>query len=194
MPAENTILELLQIVLLITFLGVTGMYLILAVVNRRRLDGVLVAVPRGLVFGVPLAPVVFAGILVAVLAAGLMAGASVSPLVIVGYVIGAVMWGAATYISTSVFVFDYGVVNGLMNRGSYLPWSWVEDYFSHDRDSSRVLYVFLYRDERGRQRRFEVLVPRSRVIEFSEFVDDILESRFTARLQRSRSRRELKGF
>lgn len=193
MPADFEILELLQIVLLITFLGVTGMFLILTVVNRRRLAGVLVSIPDGPLFGIPVAPVVFAASLLLILFAGLIAGVSVSPVVMLGYLVGAIFWGAATYASTSFFVFDYGIVHGLMNRGLYLPWSWVEDYFSHDRAGSRVRYVFLYRDERGRQRRFEVVVSRSCLVEFSEVVDDILESRFTARLQRSRSRRELKG-
>ncbi len=193
MSAEIEILKLLQIALLIAFLGVTGLFLALSVVNRRRMDGVLVSIPVGGLFGLPVRPVVFLGVLVGILVAGILSDSSVSPLLISGYIFGAILWGAATYLSTSVFVFEFGIVRGLIDRNAYLPWSRVEDYFCHDVNRRRIVYVFLFRDETGRQRRFEVLVPRSHLMEFSEVVDDILESRFTARRHRSRSRRQLKG-
>ena len=193
MPAEIKILELLQIALLAAFLGVTGLFLLLSVVNRRRLSGVLVSFPVGPVFGLPLRPIAFVVVLLGILFAAVLAGASVSPFLVAGYVVGAALWGTATYLSTSIFVFDFGLVRGLMDRDAYLPWSWVEDYFCHDGNRRVIPYVFLYRDENGRQRRFELRVPRSHLVEFSEVVDDILESRFTARRHRSRSRRQVKG-
>lgn len=193
MPAGIEILELLQVVLLVAFLAVTGLFLALAVVNRRRMHGVLVSVPMGPLFGLPVRPIAFVGVLLCILLAGILAGASISPLLLVGYVVGAALWGLATYLSTSIFVFDFGIVRGLIDRDAYLPWGIVEDYFCHEANRHRVLYVFLYRDDTGRQRRFEVRVPRLHVVEFSQVVDDILESRFTARRHRSRSRRQVKG-
>ena len=193
MLAEIEMLRLLQGALLVAFLGVTGLFLALSLVNRRRMYGVLVSVAVGPVFGLPLRPVAFVAVLLGILLAGMAAGTSVSPLLICGYILGAVLWGTATYLSTSVFVFDFGIVRGLIDRNAYLPWSRVEDYFVHEHNRRSVRYVFLFRDESGRQRRFEVRVPRSHLVEFSEVVDDILEARFTARRQRSRSRRQVKG-
>jgi hypothetical protein len=193
MLAEIEILRLLQVALLLAFLGVTGLFLTLSIVNRRRMDRVLVSVPVGGVFGVPISPILFVAVLLCVLVAGILAGSSVSPLLIFGYIVGAILWGVATQLSTSIRVFDFGIVRGLIDRNAYLPWSRVEDYFVRDPGRRCTVYVFLFRDETGRQRRFEVRVPRSHLVEFSEVVDDILESRFTARRQRSRSRRQLKG-
>ena len=122
MPAGIEILELLQIVLLVAFLVVTGLFLVLAVVNRRRMHGALVSVPMGPFFGLPLRPIAFAGVLLCILLAGVLAGASISPLLIAGYAVGAALWGLATYLSTSIFVYDFGIVRGLIDRDAYLPW------------------------------------------------------------------------
>lgn len=192
MPAEFEILSFLQIILLVVFLCVTGLFLTLTLVFRRRLLGLLISVPTGKWRGLPVRPVVFVAILLGILMAGVLAGASVSPVLVFGYLLGAGLWGVATYFSSEVFVFDAGLVVGLGDGNVHLSWSRVEDYFSHE-DKSSVLYVFLYRDERGRQRRFEVRIPKIYHVEFSEVVGDILESRFTARRRQSRIRRELKG-
>jgi len=193
MPVETDILKLLQVFLLLAFLGVTGLFLILSVIHRRRLLGVLVSVPTGTFFGIPARPVVFAAVLLAILGAGILAGATVSPFLIAGYILGAVCWGAATHISTTILVFDYGLVTGLIDRDASLLWNRVEDYFCRDKNRFQDLYVFFYRDERGKQRRFEVAVPRAYVTEFSQVVDDILETRVTARMQRRTTRRAFKG-
>ncbi len=192
MPTETEMLTLLQTGLLVVFLAVTGLFLALTIANRRRLKHVLLAVPVGRLFGVPARPAAFALIILAILAAGLLAGASVSPLLMLGYLAGAVVWGVATHMSSSVYVFQTGIVRSLIDVESYIPWTIVDDYFFRER-GRRVEFVFLHRDVGGRKGRYEVHVPRKYAVEFSEIVEDILETRFTLRLQRSRILRELKG-
>lgn len=189
MRLDAEVLGFLQVVVLYGFIGVTSLFLMLTVIHRQRIEGVILEFPTGRLFGFPLRPILFVVVLTVLFIAGIFRDFAMSPVVWIGYVVGALFWGSATFVSTSVLVTEYGLVKSLTSRRGSISWGQVEDCFMRKSPGGHR-FVFFYRDDEGRRRRFEVHVPQVYVEEFGEAVDDILDRRFRVRRRASAGRRE----
>ena len=192
MSTGPEILQFLQVVIVLGFIGVTSMFLILTVVNRHRVGGVVLEFPTGRFFGFPLRPLVFAVLVTALFVAGIFRDFAMSPVSWLGYLVGAMFWGAAAFVGTSVLVTEYELIKNLGSRRGSIAWGQVEDYFVRKSTGGRK-FTFFYRDDENRRRRFDVHVPRPYVQEFAEAVDDILDRKFRVKRTQSRSRQRLEG-
>ena len=190
MPAGNEILQFLQVVILLGFIGVTSMFLMLTVVNRHRVDGVVLEFPTGQLFGFPLKPLVFALLVTALFVAGIFRDFAMSPVSWLGYLVGAMFWGGAAFVGTSVLVTENELIKNLGSPRGSIAWGQVEDYFDR-RSAGGRRFTFFYRDDQNRRCRFDVHVPSVYVQEFAETVDDILERKFRVRRMQRRSRERL---
>ena len=167
----------LHTVLVAAFLAVTAVLLTVTVVQRIRIQDVVLTWPRLSLASVW--PVVFVGVIVLL---GVFAGNTAGPVpdwVFLGYVTGGTMWFAAVLLGTSVVVSRHGVVCGFGRREHALPWVQVTDYFEIPA-GKRTIFVFLHRTDRGPGGRLEVPVPRAEVDRFRFLVDERLEQRPSA--------------
>ncbi len=190
MSAGSEILRLLQVVIVLGFIGITSMFLMLTVVNRHRVSGVVFEFPTGRLFGFPLRPFIFALVVTVLFVAGILRDFAMSPVDWLGYLVGALFWGAASFFGTSVLVTEHGLIKNLASKRGYIAWGQVEDYFVRNSPGG-CRFTFFYRDDDNARRRFDVHVPRPYVEEFAETVDDILDRKFLARRTQRKSHERL---
>ncbi len=192
MSAGSEILDFLQVVIVLGFIGITSMFLTLTVINRHRVSGVVFEFPTGRLFGFPLRPFVFAVIVTVLFVAGIFRNFAMSPVGWLGYLVGALFWGAASFFATSVLVTESGLIKNLASKRGSISWGQVEDYFVRN-SAGGCKFTFVYRDDDNARRRFDIHVPRPYVEEFADTVDDILDRKFRVRRTQRQSHERLEG-
>ncbi len=192
MPAAADILATLHLILQVGFISVTVLLLFVTVVNRLRVRHVLLAWRTGKLLGLPLWPTVFLVAVLLFFSGALAMGQALAWTMVVGYLVGGVFWFAASLLSTSVLVTEFGLIYHPNRAGHAVAWGQVVDYF----DDNTVLparYVFFYLDPTDARRRLELKVPRSQRAAFQQIVREKLDVRFDLSVQQVYGKKALEG-
>ena len=169
MPIVRDIFQVLQILLLFGFLGLTSMVFVVTLLNRSNVRNLLLVVHRGRVGGLPILPAVFFAIVTGLFVVALVRHQPSFALLYVGYMIGGALWLASQYIGKATYVTRYGLLKSL-GSNSRVAWSQIHDCFDVKVRRGRM-FVLLYFDALGVRRRHEVFVPNSRVKAFERILD-----------------------
>lgn len=178
----------LHSILLAGFVGVTSLLLAVTVGHRLRMRQVLLAWPTGRFFGVPGWPAAFLVTVVLFMIWAPLDDRTVTPFLFAGYLVGGVFWLVSVWLASSVVVTRFGLGR---HRWS-LAWDQVSDYFTVTR-GRRQVYVFLYGDARGRQRRFELAVPARHRARFEHIVRARLDARIGPGAPQATGKKALEG-
>lgn len=179
MPPVADLIPTLHRVALFAFVGVTAVFMLVAVVNRLRLRRPLLVWRRSGAFThVPLGPSLFL-MLVAVGGGHVwLTGRPVPLAVLIGYPAGGIFWAVATWITRSVVITEYGIVRDINQGHRAVVWSQIIDYFRTTR-KEQPHFAFFYRDADGERRRLDLSVPEKHASFFREIVERKLRTRFS---------------
>ncbi len=192
MPAAADILATLHLILQVGFISVTVLLLFVTVVNRLRVRHVLPAWRTGKLLGLPLWPTVFLVAVLLFFSGALAMGQALAWTMVVGYLVGGVFWFAASLLSTSVLVTEFGLIYHPNRAGHAVAWGQVVDYFDND-TVLPARYVFFYLDPTDVRRRLELTVPRSQRVAFQQIVREKLDARFDLSAQQVYGKKALEG-
>ena len=182
--------DLLHMVLVIAFVGVTGSLLALTVIRRLRVRRVVLSWRSVSPARLPMWPILFMGI-VAVLnvyAANAMPGNSSD--VFAGYLFGAVLWLASSLLGGTVFVTELGIIRDTSRADESIAWVQVSDWFEAGRGS---VFVFIYEASDGTHRRLELPVPLEHVESLRRYLRFRFEEPVVLPVARSVGRTALEG-
>jgi len=158
-----------HILLLTVFVIVTSVLMVAAVMNRLRIRPIrMMWHGQGFLQGYGWSSLFLMIVVVIVTYAGMVENQLYLYLGL-GYLTGGICWCAAMRLSSATLVTDYAVFRNTNKMNCALGWSQVVDFFVQER-KGRTHYIFLYVDDEGRQRRFEVPVPRAYQAMFNAMV------------------------
>ncbi|GEM_PF-482550 len=177
MPSTAGFVSVLHGVVLLAFVGVAATSMLAAVAARTRLRRPLVTWhrPRALL-QVALGPGAFLLLVAIGFGHAWWTGRSVPGAMLVGYPVGGIFWAVATWVRRTVVVTEYGVAVGVGQDGHTVVWSGIVDYALTTREG-RPHVVFLYRNEAGERRRFDLPVPSA----YRGPVRDVMERKLASR-------------
>lgn len=169
MPILRDIFQIVQILLLFGFLGLTSMVFIVTLLNRSNVRNLLLVVHRTRFRGLPLLPTVFVLCVATLFVISWVTGQPAVALLYLGYMLGGTLWLASRYISNATYVTRYGLMTSL-GSNSRVTWSQVHDCFDVPFGRGRM-FVLLHIDALGIRRRVELFVPNARVEDFRQILD-----------------------
>ncbi len=169
MPIVRDIFQVLQILLLFGFLGLTSMVFVVTLLNRSNVRNLLLVVHRGRFGGLPLLPTLFFFAVTVLFLVALFRGQPSFALLYVGYMIGGALWLASQYVSRATYITRYGLFKTL-GSNSRVSWSQIHDCFDVKTRRGRT-FVLLYCDALGARKRHELFVPTARVKAFERILD-----------------------
>lgn len=175
----------LHIVLVASFVAVTGVLLGMTIMQRARIRGVKMTWVSTRMGSLPVWPSVFMGLVLVFMLYSSNTVATVDASVFFGYFLGGILWFVAVYLSGSVVVTEYGVIPEAGRSGDAVGWGQIFDWFEHD-DDKHVRFTFLYQDFVGERQRFDVVVPGPHVDRFRQLVRMKLDSSLDAARERVR--------
>lgn len=170
------ILPSLHLALLAAFLLVTTMLLVASSGGLKRAADVEVFWRDVRVQPLPIGPVVFIALMVALLVSVRIADLEIDPLLPIGYLAGGLIWFSASILTAAVIVTDHGLIAYTKSGRHRFAWRQVADYFQFERERTRG-FVFFYVDRRGRRRRVKVTVPVRHRVKFDHIVSRYLDDR-----------------
>ena len=188
---SSTLFMTLHAVLLAGFLCVTLALLVVTLMNRRRVRGVVLSWRTGRLFGFPLWPSLFLGLVMALLGYALIASPALSSL-LAGYVVGGALWLTASLMMRSVIVTEQGLLLNVNRTSERVSWQAVVDYFERTETPGRH-YVFFYRAPDATRQRLEVRVPASCAEAFQCIVSTQLDDRFNGAARQLYGKKALEG-
>ena len=192
MPAAADVLATLHLILQVGFISVTVLFLFVTIVNRLRVRHVMLGWRTGKLWGLPLWPTVFLVGVLLFLGGAMAMGQALSWTMVVGYLVAGVFWFAASLLSTSALVTEFGLIYHPNRSGHAVAWGQVVDYFD-DNTRPPARYVFFYLDPTETRRRLELTVPRSQREAFREIVREKLDARFELSAQQVYGKKALEG-
>jgi len=169
MPIVRDIFQVVQILLLFGFLGLTSMVFVVTLLNRSNVRNLLLVVHRGRFAGLPVLPVLFVIAVATLFVIAVLSGQSSLALLYFGYIVGGALWLGSQHISRAAYVTRYGLLKSLNSSGR-IAWSQIHDCFDVKTRSGRV-FVLLYFDALGVRRRHELHVPDAKVKAFERILD-----------------------
>jgi len=179
------VINTLHIVLVISFVSVTGVLLGMTIVQRLRIRGIRMTWLSSRLGTLPVWPTLFMGIVVVFM---LYSSNTVTPVgasVFTGYVVGGMLWFAAVVLSGSVIVTEYGIIPEAGRSSEAVGWGQVFDWFEHE-DQKRSHVTFLYQDLIGEHKRLDITIPRPQMEQFRHIVRSKLDASSEAPAQRVR--------
>lgn len=192
MSVTAEVLVTLHHILQVGFVGVTFLLMLVALVNRVRVQDVLLAWRPGRWGGLPLWPTMFIG---AVLAFFALAAATQSQLpltIFAGYLVGGLFWFVAAWNAAAVLITEQGIIRDAQQpEECAIAWAQIADYFEAPGDQPQ--YVFFYLDEHDMRRRLELSVPAAQEDLFREVLEAKVDARFDLFLQRAYGKQALEG-
>ena len=192
MPPAADVLATLHLILQVGFISVTVLLLFVTVVNRMRVRHVVLSWRTGQLLGLPVWPTVFLVAALFFLGGALVLEQPLPWTMVVGYLIGGLFWFAASLLSTSVLVTEFGLIYHPNRAGHAVAWGQVVDYFD-DNTEVPARYVFFYLDPADARRRLEMKVPRSQREAFQQVVREKLDARFDLSAQQVYGKKALEG-
>ncbi len=181
---------ILHSILLFGFVGVTSLLLLITAAHRFRMRQVLLSWPTGRFFGLPVWPTAFLGLLCLFMVVALPGERSFATGLFFGYLVGGVFWLVSVMLASAVVVTGFGISRH--RRGDGIAWEQIVDYFEVEQ-GARQVYVFLYGDERGRRRRFELVVPPRHRTRFRHIVRARLDARIEFGTPQATGKKALEG-
>lgn len=192
MSVSANLLTTLHFILQFGFIGVTLLLLLVTIVNRMRVQHVLLSWRKGPLGGLPVWPAAFLGSVIIFLALAFFAEQPVPLSIFGGYLTGGVLWMLAGWLSATVLVSDYGLVCDPNRSDQAVAWDQVVDYFEcTTRNKQR--YVFFYLDATDCRRRLDFVVPPAHRDVFGQIIQDRVDARFDLTMQRVYGKKELEG-
>jgi hypothetical protein len=192
MPSAADVLATLHLILQVGFISVTVLLLFVTVVNRMRVRHVVLSWRTGAVLGLPAWPTVFLAAVLLFCGGAMALGQPLPWSIVVGYFVGGGFWLAASLLSTSVLVTEFGLIYQPNRAGHAVAWGQVVDYFD-DNAAVPARYVFFYMDPTDVRRRLELKVPRTQREAFREVVREKLDARFDLSAQQVYGKKALEG-
>ena len=169
-------LSTLHVALLAAFLLVTALLLISSSGGLKRAADVALFWRDARVQPLPIAPLVFAGLMIVLLVSTQVVELGIRPILPAGYLLGGLLWFAASVLTPAVVITEHGVIAYTKSGRHRFAWRQVADYFYFERE--RVSgFVFFYTDRGGRRRRVQVIVPVRHRIEFDHLLSHYLDAR-----------------
>ncbi len=188
----RTVFDVLHIILLIGFIGVTALLMLLTVANRLRMERVLLSWRTGRFFGLPIWPMTFLGTVALLWGYAWTTGTAASSGVFAGYLLGGACWFFAILLANTLVVTEVGIVRTMRHPGRMLAWGQVVDYFEVS-NGDHHHYVFFYEDGAGVRRRFELKVPARRRDRFHRIVRAKIDARMDFGVQQAYGKKALEG-
>lgn len=192
MTATADLLLSMHIVVLLAFITVTALLMLVTVMNRMRVRPVQMSWRNGKLYGLPTWPAIFAILVFGLLAGAVIRGHDIDMTVMSGYVVGATCWFAASVLSTTVLVTDFGLILNVNNARKALSWGQVVDYFEFTRGKQHG-FVFFYVGPNGNRRRMEVIVSPRYLPRFREIISEKLDTRFECAVKQVYGKQALEG-
>lgn len=193
MLAELNVVTFVRAALVVLFVAVSLLMLASGLLRRSRFDCIRVSWGTGRLFGLPLAPTLFLGAVLGLVAYTLATDNSAFSLGWVdttAYVAGGLCWYVGSLLTGATIVTDWGVSSRFGRRHVMLSWHEVTDYvITHHR--RRCRYVFFRVDAEGRKQRVEFFVPSGVRERFQSIVEFKLDSRFDQSIQRPMGQKAL---
>jgi len=189
---RHTVFDTLHIILLIGFIGVTSLLMVITVANRLRMRGMLLSWRTGRFFGLPVWPMTFLVVVALLWGYSLAAGQPTPSGVFAGYLVGGLFWFVAILLANALVVTEVGIIRTMKRPRRMLAWGQVVDYFEVPNGDYHH-YVFLYEDEAGVRRRFELKVPASRRDRFHRIVRAKIDARMDFGVQQAYGKKALEG-
>ena len=191
MPSVPEFFHTLHTLLVFGFIGVTSLFMLVSLTNRIRLSRVLVHWASGRLWGLPVWPVLFLGLVAALAVASWMLGHGFQAMFL-GYLLGGVFWLLAVRTASSVMVTHRCIIRNVNRTDEAVFWGQMVDYFEIAQGRWQR-YVFFYQDHQGARHRLEVKVPLRYREQFSEIVHTKLDERFEFSTQRGYGKEALEG-
>lgn len=179
-------------VLVLAFLGVTGLLLAITVMQRLRIRGVRMEWRGHMPLGFPLWPTVFVGFVALFMVFANNAYPEIGFSVYLGYLLGGFLWFGARVMASSVVVTDYGIVPGTGRPGGALAWSQINDWFEVH-DGRRLTFVFIYSRYDEQRRRLDLVVPRMHEDRFRHLLARKIGDETTLPLRTPAERKAMEG-
>ncbi len=155
----------LHIILVFSFVGVTGVLLGMTVLQRVRIRGVRMTWFSARLGSLPVWPSLFMGLVVVFMLYSSNTVAPVAGEVFAGYFLGGLLWFAAVALSGSVIVTEYGIIPEAGRSSEAVGWGQVFDWFEQE-EEKRTQVSFLYQDLIGERKRLDIIVPRPHMEQF----------------------------
>lgn len=165
----NTVINTLHIILVVSFVAVTGVLLAMTTVQRIRIRGIRMTWFSARLGSLPVWPTLFMGLVVVFMLYSSNTVTPVSGEVFAGYFLGGMLWFAAVALSGSVIVTEYGIIPEAGRSSEAVGWGQVFDWFEQE-DEKRSQVTFLYQDLIGERKRLDVIVPRPHMEQFRRMV------------------------
>jgi hypothetical protein len=169
MPIVRDIFQVLQILLLFGFLGLTSMVFVVTMLNRSNVRNLLLVVHRGRFRGMPVLPSIFVAVVTTLFLVALFRNQPSFALLYLGYMVGGALWLGSQFIARATYVTRYGLLKAL-GSSSRVAWSQIHDCFDVKVGRGRV-FVLLYFDALGVRRRHELFVPNAKIKSFERILD-----------------------
>lgn len=166
----------LHLALLGAFLLVTVLLLATSSGGLKRAADVALFWRDARVQPLPIAPLVFSGLMIALLVSTQVVELGIHPVLPAGYLLGGVFWYAASVLTPAVVVTEHGLIVYAKGGRHRFAWRQVADYFYFERE--RVSgFVFFYTDRDGRRHRVQVIVPARHRVQFDHHLSHYLDAR-----------------
>lgn len=192
MSVTAEVLTTLHHILQFGFIGVTFLLMLVTLVNRLRVQQVLLAWRQGRWGGLPLWPTLFIGAVLAFFGVTAVTNQQFPLSIFAGYLIGGLFWFVAAWNSASVLITERGIIRDANQvEECAIAWEQVADYFEVPGEASG--YVFFYLDEHDIRRRLELPVPATQEDLFRDVLEAKVDARFDLFLQRAYGKQALEG-
>jgi hypothetical protein len=186
------VLSTLHTILVLAFIGVTALLLSLTVLQRFRVRRVRMTWRCARRISLPIWPLLFVGLVAVFLVYAQNVYPVVNIFVFAGYLLGGLLWYIAGVLATTTIVTDYGIIPEIGKSGDTVAWGQISDYFEA-KERHRTIFVFLYQDILGTQRRLELVVPSLESDRFRALLHSKLGTRIDYRTEYPVGRTELEN-
>lgn len=150
--------------------------------NAIRLRNVLMQWNEGRLGGIPVFAGMFLILSISLLGVAFSKGVTEYYLVTSGYLLISVNWVIASYLMSKKYITDNGIVKNINDPSQTVAWPDIQDFLENEHENG-FTYVFMYSKNGIRRRvvdyyRLELLVPDSKLHEFSKIMNHKLGRRF----------------
>ena len=182
----------LHIVLVLAFLGVTGLLFGLTVLHRLRIRGVRMAWYSPTLKAIPVWPTLFMGLVLVFLVYVQNTVPQLNSWIFVGYFTGGILWFVSAALSSTVVITEYGVIPEAGRTAEAVGWGQISDYFEVA-ENKRTHFTFLYQDFVGQRRRLDLYVPLQNADRFRSVIRRKLDVPLDHPAERITSRKALEN-
>jgi hypothetical protein len=186
------VVNTIHTILVLSFLGVTGLLLAMTTLHRLRIRGVRMTWYSPKLTTIPVWPTLFIGLVIVFLVYVQNTAPLLNSWIFGGYFLGGIFWFVAVALSSTAVITEYGIIPEAGRSNDAVGWGQISDYFEVD-EGKRTHFAFLYQDFMGERQRLDLLVPMQNVERFRSLIRSKLDVQIDHPVQRISSRKALEN-